>query len=300
MELYTERHGMRKPINKTEIINIDMYALLLECCEKYKKNLTHIFEVNCHHDYTNSDYVTFNEQGFTTRIKFKIPELFRDKYDRISKPTVDDKYDQYSLLDLIEFFAQNIQDITEYWNNEQYKNFRNIDCLGTFKIFNDFKREINNIFVESGLLYELTNERIIERIVENSVLTPNIEKQVEKIKEKDLQDLLNEAIGFYKSPYPNDNKIAVEKIWDALESLKTYFKNSNKKQADQKVSDILASNDEQVAKIFEKELSELGNIGNNYHIRHYNDKQVQIADSHHYDYLFNRCLSLISLALKYL
>jgi N-acetylneuraminic acid mutarotase len=94
--------------------------------------------------------------------------------------------------------------------------------------------------------------------------------------------------------------MAVEKIWDALENLKTYFKDSAKKQVNQKVSDILSSQNEQISKIFEKELSELGNIGNNYHIRHYNDIQVQVTDSRHYDYFFNRCLSLVSLALQYL
>lgn len=300
MALYTERHGIRKPIYKTEIINADMYSLLFDCCEKYKKNLTHIFTANCHNDFTDSDYIAFNEQGFTTRIKVKIPSLFRDEYDRICKPTAEENYDQYSLLDLIEFFAQNIQDIAEYWNNTHYKNFQNIDCLETFEVFNEFRNEINQLFVESGLLYDLTSEKIIERIEENSILTTEVEDQVVELKEKGLQDLLDDAISLYKSPYPNANKMAVEKIWDALENLKIYFKNSTKKQADQRVSDILASHNEQVAKIFEKELSELGNIGNNCHIRHYNDKQVQITDSHHYDYFFNRCLSLISLALKYI
>lgn len=300
MALYTERHGIRKPIDKTEIINADMYALLFDCCEKYKKNLAHIFTANCHNDFTDSDYIAFNEQGFTTRIKIKIPSLFHDEYDKICKPSHGDQYDQYALLDFIEFFAQNIQDISEHWNNERYRNYRNISCLGTFKVFKDFRNEINQIFVESGLLYELTAERIIERVVENSPLLLDIETQVSGVKEKGLQDLLDEAISLYKSPYPNANKMAVEKIWDALENIKTYFKNSTKKQADQRVSDILASHNEQVTKIFEKELSELGNIGNNCHIRHYNDKQVQITDSRHYDYFFNRCLSLISLALKYI
>lgn len=300
MSLYTERHGMRKPLEKTYFMSRDMYALLFDCCEKYKKNLTHIFTMNCHHDFTDSDYIDFNEQGFITRIKVKIPSLFQDEYNRICVPAYDEEYDQYSLLDYIEFFAQNIQDISEYWNNERYRNFRNIDCLGTLKIFTDFRNEINQIFVESGLLYKLTDEKIIERVVENSPLTPEIETQVMELKEKNLQDLLNEAVSLYRSPYHNANKMAVEKIWDALENLKTYFKDSAKKQADQKVSDILASQNEQVSKIFEKEFSELGNIGNNYHIRHYNDIQVQVTDSRHYDYFFNRCLSLISLSLKYL
>lgn len=71
--------------------------------QKISKNLTHIFTLNCHHDFTDSDYVAFDEKGFTTRIKIRIPSLFRDDYDRICTPQYEDEYDQYALLDLIEF-----------------------------------------------------------------------------------------------------------------------------------------------------------------------------------------------------
>ena len=113
MRLYSERHGIRAPQEKTYSINRDMYSLRLDCCKRYKKNLTHIFALNGHHAYTGSDYIAFDEKGFTTRIKIRIPSLFRADYDRISTPQYGDEYDQYSLLDLIEFFAQNIKDISE-------------------------------------------------------------------------------------------------------------------------------------------------------------------------------------------
>ena len=103
MRLYSERHGIRAPQEKTYSINRDMYSLLLDCCKRYKKNLTHIFALNCHHD-----YIAFDENGFATRIKIRIPSLFRDDYDRICTPQYEDEYNQYALLDLIEFFAQNI------------------------------------------------------------------------------------------------------------------------------------------------------------------------------------------------
>ena len=74
-----------------------------------------------------------------------------------------DEYDQYALLDLIEFFAQNIKDISERWNNERYQNYQTIDCLDSSDIFKSFQEAINEIFTESGLLYELTDEKIIEK-----------------------------------------------------------------------------------------------------------------------------------------
>ncbi len=37
MKLYSERHGIRAPQEKTYSINRDMYSLLLDFCKRYKK-----------------------------------------------------------------------------------------------------------------------------------------------------------------------------------------------------------------------------------------------------------------------
>lgn len=37
MELYTERHEIRKLIQKTEVINTNVYSALFNCCETYQK-----------------------------------------------------------------------------------------------------------------------------------------------------------------------------------------------------------------------------------------------------------------------
>lgn len=235
MRLYSERHGIRAPQEKTYSINRDMYSLLLDCCKRYKKNLTHIFALNCHHAYTGSDYIAFDEKGFTTRIKIRIPSLFRDDYDRISTPQYGDEYDQYSLLDLIEFFAQNIKDISERWNNEIYQNYKTIECHDSSDVFTNFQEAINEIFSESGLLYELTDEKIIERIVENSPLTAEIEKSFTSVHEQGSRELLKDAVALYKTPNPAARQDSVEKIWDALERLKTYYTTLDKKHSSEKI-----------------------------------------------------------------
>lgn len=231
MKLYTERHGIRAPLEKTYSVNRDMYSLLYDCCMKYQKNLTHIFTQNCHHDFTDSDYIAFDEKGFMTRIKIRIPSLFRNEYERICVPGYDDEYDQYALLDFIEFFAQNIKDISERWNNERYRNYQTIDCLNTSDIFNDFQEAINGIFAEAGLLYELTHEKIIERIVENSPLTSEIENNFAAVNEIGTRELLKDAVALYKTPNPAARQDSVEKIWDALERLKTYYITLDKRRS---------------------------------------------------------------------
>lgn len=300
MKLYSERHGIRAPQEKIYSINRDMYSLLLDCCKRYQKNLTHIFNLNCHHNFTDSDYVVFDEKGFTTRIKIRIPSLFRDEYDRICTPQYEDKYDQYALLDLIEFFAQNIEDISECWNNDRYRDYQTIDCLNSSDIFVNFQEAINEIFTESGLLYELTDEKIIERIVENSPLTAEIENSFITIHEQGTRELLKDAVALYKTPNPAARQDSVEKIWDALERLKTYYTTLDKKRSSEKIVNDMANSRDDFVDLFNAEFKTLTDIGNKYRIRHHETNKIDIIDIRYYDYLFNRCLSLIALAIQYL
>lgn len=300
MKLYSERHGIRAPQEKTYLINRDMYSLLLNCCKRYQKNLTYIFILNCHHDFTDSDYIAFDENGFTTRIKIKIPSLFRDEHDRISTPQSEDEYNQYSLLDLIEFFAQNIRDISERWNNNKYRNYQTIDCFNSSNVFANFQEEINEIFSESGLLYELTDKKIIERIVENSPITAEIENSFLSVQEQGTRELLKDAVALYKTPNPAARQDSVEKIWDALERLKTYYTALDKKHSSGNIINDMSNGNKKFGDLFDDEFKALTNIGNEYRIRHHETDKIDITDTRYYDYLFNRCLSLIALAIQYL
>ena len=276
-----------------------MYSLLLDCCARYKKNLTHLFTLNCHHYFTDRDYVQFDEKGFITRIKIRIPALFMDEFDRICVPAHDEEYDQYALLDLIEYFAQNIEDISEHWNN-RYHNYKTIDCLKTSEIFNNFQNEVNEIFAEAGLLYELTDEKIIERIVENSPLTKEIENSFATVQEEGTRELLKDAVALYKTPNPAARQDSVEKIWDAFERLKTYYTKLDKKHSVEKVVNNMAGGNSEFYNLFNDEFNALTKIGNRYRIRHHETDKIDIKDIRYYDYLFNRCLSLIALAIGYL
>ena len=298
--LFTERHGIRAPIEKTYLISVEMYSLLFECCNKYKKNLTNLFPLYCHHNFTDSDYLTFDENGFINRIKVRIPALFKNEYGTICTPTAEDDYDQYALIDYIEFFAQNIMDISENWNNDRYKNYRYIDCLKTKEVFIEFKSAINELFIESGLLYTLTDEAIVERIVEDSPLTKQIENSFSTVKEKGIRDLLKDAIALYKTPNPCARQDSVEKIWDALERLKTYYISLDKKKSATKRVEDMSGGSEDFKELFNAEFKALTDIGNHYRIRHHETDKIDIIDEKYYDYLFNRCLSLIALSVQYL
>lgn len=300
MNLFTERHGLRKPITRTNKISKEVYALLLNACQKYYKNLTHIFKLQQHCAFVDQYYIEFNHNQFKDRMAIKIPTLFKDEYGRIVAPQDNDDYDQYSLIDLIEYIAQNIKDISEGWNNELYKNYWYIDCLDTSDIFNEYRNEINEIFIESGVLFTLTTEKLIERVLENTPLSIEIEEIVQQISEYGTRELMKDAISLYKTPNPAARQDSVEKIWDALERLKTYYTNLDKKNSVTKVVNDMSNGQSEFIPIFNDEFKALTDIGNNFRIRHHETNKTDITDERHYDYFFNRCLSLIALAIKYL
>lgn len=62
----------------------------------------------------------------------------------------------------------------------------------------------------------------------------------------------------------------------------------------------MANENSNFINLFDKEFRTLTDIGNNYRIRHHETNKIDSTDVHYYDYLFNRCLSLIALAIKYL
>ena len=302
MSYYTERHGLRAPIEKTYDITIDMYSLLFACCEKYYDNIAWKFPSECADGYgcCGVDYKQLN-----TTLKFEIPNLYRDSYDNMAIPEKSNyglgkspKFDQYSLLDFIEFFAQNIKDI-EIGSFHSYFGHHHLSLLDTQDVFNTFRNEINSIFEKTGLLYTSTEEKIVERVVENSPLSAEIETELQQISEVGTRDLLKDAIILFKTPHPAARQDSVEKIWDALERLKTYYTDLKKNESISKIIQDMANNQSEFETLFETEFRALTQIGNNFRIRHHETDKIDIIDNRHYDYFFNRCLSLISLAIHY-
>lgn len=303
MSYYTERHGLRKPIERTYTISLEMYSLLFQCCQKYLDNIAWLLPSECPDGQgcCGVDYKQLN-----TMLKFEIPNLYRDSYENIAIPEKSDygfgkapKYDQYALLDFIEFISQNMKDI-KVGAFHSYFGHHHLSLLETQNVFSTFRDEINNIFEKTGLLYTLTTEKIIERIVENSPLSAEIEIETQQIAELGTRELMKDAIALYKTPNPAARQDSVEKIWDALERLKTYYTSLNKKDSAIKIVEDMSGESEDFKELFNSEFKALTDIGNHYRIRHHETDKIDIIDDKYYDYLFNRCLSLIALSVQYL
>lgn len=300
MAYFSERSGLKREIEKTKQINNDVYSAIMDVCKKYFHNLTWKFSVNCRDDFTNKDYQTFDNNSFLVRVKLKFPSLFSAVTGVFCADVKPNEEFQYSFLDFIEYIAENIKDIKEGWNNPIYKNFWYIECKTTCEIFNVFQSEINEIFIDAGVLYKLNKNKQIERVIENDIITSDIIDKIHAISENGLKDLLEVAILKHKSPKEQENKDAVEKIWDALERLKTYYTDLDKKESSTKIINDMADSNSEYITLFTTEFKALTEIGNKFCIRHHETDKIDITDIRHYDYFFNRCLSLIALAIQYL
>ena len=186
-------------------------------------------------------------------------------------------------------FTPFIFDIIEY----QYKE---LSC-GEKESFMD---ALNASLQTDHVPFYLSERGLMEIRNNHEVLTSGIIDQTKKIAEPGLRDLLDEAIEKHLQPTVQAHRDAVEKIWDAFERLKTYYAELDKKKSAEKIVDDMAGGQDEVATMFNTEFKALTEIGNQYRIRHHETSKIDITDIRHYDYFFNRCLSLIATAILYL
>lgn len=296
MTYFSERNGLRNPIKKTYQITIPMYSLIFDCCTRFFDNLAWKYSLDCPDGY---GCCGIDLDKLSNDLIFEIPELYRRSDGTITSPQDSwDKFDQYALLDFVEFIATNIKDISKR-DFHSYFMHEHLHFRDSREIAREFIKEINGIFSKTDLLYKLNENFEIERIVENEILTEKIEETIDSSKEIGIKELLQEAVALHKSPLPNDNK-NVEKIWDAFERLKTYFTDLDKKNSANKIIKIVSNENQQLESVLSEEFIKLTTIGNQYRIRHHETDKIELTDIRHNDYFFNRCLSLISLALQYL
>lgn len=297
MPYYSEKNGLRNPIKRTYDISVPMYQVIFECCKRYFDNVAWKYPVKCPDGF---GCCGLDIEKLSVDLTFEIPGLYKNCRDEIDIPRdYWEKFDQYALLDFIEFIAKNIKDITKQ-DDHGYFNHYHLHFSATNNIVHKFRTDINDIFKKTGLLYTLNACGAIERVLDGSIISDNTIKDISAIKEPGLKKIIHEAIALYKSPLPIENKVAVEKIWDAFERLKTYYTELDKKASADKIIKAMSSGQQEIYDLLNEEFKKLTDIGNKFRIRHHETDKYEISDSRLGDYLFNRCFSVISLAIQYL
>lgn len=228
----------------------------------------------------DDDLYETTESGWNYTIKAK-EAAFRDIGLHYT-PHAFDNSGKYSNTDNFDYFIM---------NNYPYCVFDAIELFP--RQSNDsFADEINLLFKNNGITYKLAGGKME---VANMCL-----KSQEVITEPGLKELVEQSTTLYNSKIISDKQLAVEKIWDALERLKTYYSDLDKKKSSEKIINDISNQNDKYKELFTNEFRELTTIGNNFRIRHHETNKIDIIDSNYYDYFFHRCYALIDIALKYL
>ena len=115
-----------------------------------------------------------------------------------------------------------------------------------------------------------------------------------------MKDLVDHSIFLFNKKGEGNKQLAVEKVWDAFERLKTYYTEYDKSKSAERIVYDMSNGNESFITLFNEEFRKLTDIGNGFRIRHHETNKIDIIDINYYDYFFQRCISLIELALKYL
>lgn len=148
----------------------------------------------------------------------------------------------------------------------------------------------------------MTLEKKIERLTSYDEIVESSFDQVSIVHESGLRQLLFEAVQLYKNPRPDINKLALDKVWDAFERLKTIYVDADidKKHSVAEVVSKVSCGREVYGKLIDDEFKSLTTIGNTFRIRHHELDKIDLCDDNYVEYLFSRCFSLIALAIKYI
>lgn len=116
----------------------------------------------------------------------------------------------------------------------------------------------------------------------------------------ELNKLIDYAISNIIKPRLGDRQIALEKLWDAFERIKTYYEKNDKKKSVAELIEKASEGFPDFNDLINAEMTYLTKVGNRYRIRHHETDKIEISSSHHIDYLFYRMMSMISLLIKYI
>ncbi|WP_099157560.1 AbiJ-NTD4 domain-containing protein [Virgibacillus ndiopensis] len=291
-EYFSERELGKKEL-KAEKVTVSVFNGIVSLYKKYQKNFSYDFPDIC----PDNDMVCgTNVQLLNATIKAQIPDL-KTPIEIKWREYDEDEVDKYSLLDLIEFCYSRIADINEGDYHDWFKHFH-IFFPETQNEKENFREEVNQILGRNGLAFYLDKDGMIKRQLPTQLdsLLQNL-----NIRTKDdiLNELLNSAIDNIRKPKEFERQIALEKIWDAFERIKTFYDDNPKKKkvSAQKLISNIAEGTPKFDVILESEFKALTDIGNEFQIRHFETSKIKINSMKQVDYLFYRMISLIDLCI---
>lgn len=283
-------------IQDKEDIPFTVFNGCISLYNKYKLNFAGDFPEYCPDG--DSIICGFNENQFKQALLAVIPDFTLSEYGHIIAISNEDEYNQYALLDFVEFCWMHIKKATVI-GNHNFFGHQHYEISDGKLIRNEYVDDVNQMFQRNGLAYEMKITGHIDRI-----LPAELDVLIRQIKhygsDNKLNELIDLAVKKIYQPDVLDRQVALEKLWDAYERMKTYYVEKNKKlSANQLIHDV-SEGSTLFEEYLQDEFKTLTSIGNGFRIRHHETDKAEIISTKHLDYLFYRMLALISLVTAYL
>lgn len=212
-----------------------------------------------------------------------------------------------------------------YWAETKDEAFKTIQEFYTPKAYNDSDEyveatDINHLILRGSpkhvldaieVFYTLNNSKEFETAVNQELsqigikladgkienLQPAVDVHLPK-DDDSLKGLICQADILYKERNHDSLQLSVEKMWDALERVKTLFTDLDKKESSKKVIEAIVGQSTSLISHLDAEFVELTKIGNQYQIRHFETNKELIVSDELLKYLYVRCSALVNLAVK--
>jgi hypothetical protein len=141
--------------------------------------------------------------------------------------------------------------------------------------------------------------RDLERLTEDRIVPPVLFDAMGTLPpsgDATLDELVRGAIHKFRDPAPSTRKEGLERLWDAWERLKSLEIETNKRLS---VSALItrAAPYQPFHGLLDSEARALTDIGNEFHIRHFEKNKSPLERDAHVDYLFHRLFALLYLLI---
>lgn len=195
-------------------------------------------------------------------------------------------------LDLIDFVAQRIAEPIKEYYHDFFRHYELSFDVSQGRI--TFRRDVEQIFARTGVAYEVNAKMTVRRLgpPEARHILADFEPATG---DNTLDELLRDARRRFLSYEIAEQRIGLEKLWDAFERLKTLESGANKKLQVRALLDKASG--EPWRTHLEAEARELTSIGNSLQIRHFETSKRAVADED-VDYLFTRLVAFIVYLLR--
>lgn len=236
-----------------------------------------------------------DEQSFVLALKAEVPEVqwplkIEEREHWETKPWTPQTM---VALDLIQFCYQIV---TQPIQGSYHSFYRHHHLSFDEEAGKDYyRKKINTIFRRNGIAFLLEHDGSIKRIIPQQFkifISTNI-----RTGDSVLDNMIDDAQKKFLNPDIKIRKEAIERLWDCWERIKTLENPTNKKKS---ISTLLdkASTDPDTRMLLEEESRKLTVIGNTFHIRHSEVRQIVISDNAIIDYLFYRLFAFIQMLLS--